>query len=412
MYHLYNFAVHIASFALKIVAFFNPKIRLFVNGRRATSTILKKHIAPKDKVLWIHTASLGEFEQGLPIIEKLKTTYPSHKLLVSFFSPSGYEIKKNSTIADCVVYLPLDTKKNVSQFLEIVNPQIAIFVKYEIWPGYLDALRKGNIPTILVSALFKKEQVFFKWHGHFLRNSLGAFSHFFVQDNASQLLLNSIGFNDITISGDTRFDRVSKIVQQDNHLEFMSSFTQGTPSFVAGSTWPEDDAVLVPHINTAPAGVKYILAPHNIKKEYIDLLRTSISKKTVLYSEIQNKDLSSYDVMIIDTIGLLTKIYSYANIAYVGGGFGSKGLHNTLEPAVFGIPVIIGPHYGGFKEAEDLVALKGILVTDSPSHFNTLMERLLSDTSFLQKTGKINADHIQKSKGATDQIMAYIKAML
>lgn len=411
MAFIYNIINHIAWFSLKIIALFNSKINLFVAGRKETFSILKNKISKNDNVIWVHAASLGEFEQGLPIIEKLKSTYPSYKILVTFFSPSGYEVKKNTSFADVVTYLPLDTKKNIKQFLNIVNPKLAIFIKYEIWPNYLTALKKRNIPTLLVSAIFKEKQVFFKWYGSFMRRSLHNFTFFFVQDKSSENLLKSINLQNVSVSGDTRFDRVSKILEQDNTLEFMGQFKQNKICFVAGSTWPEDEAIMVDYINTSHNLIKYVLAPHNIKKNHILELRKAFTKKVVLYSEIKNNDTANFDVLIVDTIGLLTKIYSYANIAYVGGGF-ATGLHNTLEPAAFGIPVLIGPNYKGFKEAEELVLQKGVLCINNKTEFKNLMNQLTSSSKFLTETGEINAQYVLKNKGASIQIIEHIRTLL
>jgi 3-deoxy-D-manno-octulosonic-acid transferase len=339
------------------VAIFHSKIKLFVQGRSQTFSILKNKIQKENKVIWIHAASLGEFEQGLPVIEKLKATYPNYKILITFFSPSGYEVKKNTDVADAVVYLPLDTRKNAKRFIETVNPVLAIFVKYEIWPNYVEELKEKQVPILLISAIFRKEQVFFKWYGGIMRKTLHAFTHFFVQDENSVTLLKSIKLNNVTLSGDTRFDRVSEILEEDNNLSFMEHFQGNETCFVAGSTWPEDEEIIVKFINETQKHLKFVLAPHNIKTEHIQSLKKSISKKVVLYTEIGHNDIPSYEVLIINTIGLLTKIYSYADIAYVGGAF-ATGLHNTLEPAVFGIPIIIGPDYKGFNEAEKLVEKK------------------------------------------------------
>ena len=411
MYFIYNLIVHIAWFHLRIVALFHPKIKLFVEGRKKTFAVLNTAIFKKDQVVWIHVASLGEFEQGLPVIEKLKLVYPSHKILVTFFSPSGYEVKKNTTVADVVTYLPLDSKKNVEEFLALARPKLAIFVKYEIWPNYLRALQKDGTPTLLISAIFKQDQVYFKWYGGFMRKALSSFSHFFVQDKNSEQLLGSINLKNVSISGDTRFDRVSEILERDNSLEFMAQFKQDQLCLVAGSTWPEDEVILIDYINTSPKPLKYVLAPHNNKVDHIRELKASIAKKTILFSEIQDKNLSSFEVLIVDTIGLLTKIYSYADIAYVGGGF-ATGLHNTLEPAVFGIPVIIGPNYKGFKEAEDLVDGKGVLVVDNHLDFGHLLNRLMDNPAYLEKTGKINAAYVSQNKGASIQIIDHIRTLL
>ena len=372
---------------------------------------LKKNISEGDSIIWVHTASLGEFEQGLPIIEQLKKNYPEYRILVTFFSPSGYEVKKNTAAADLVTYLPMDTKKNAIKFLDLVNPKLVIFVKYEIWPNYLRALSQRNIPTLLISALFKENQIYFKSYGGFMRKALHNFTHIFVQDTKSIELLSKINIKNTAISGDTRFDRVIEILERDNNLAFMENFKNGAKTLVAGSTWPDDEEVLVPYINTGESSLKFVLAPHNIKPEHINKLKSSINKKTILYSELENKDLSAYEVLIIDTIGLLTKIYSYAEISYVGGGF-ATGLHNTLEPAVYGIPVIIGPSFKGFKEAEDLVNKGGVLVVKSPAEFFTLVNDLLKDEEHLKRTGDINSTYVSENKGASIQIMAYVRTLI
>lgn len=411
MRFIYNCSVYIVSFFLKIAALFSPKLKLFVNGRKNVFSYLKNSIPKTTNIIWIHAASLGEFEQGLPVIEKLKVTYPDYKVLVTFFSPSGYEVKKNSTSADFITYLPLDTKKNAEKFIEIVNPKLVIFVKYEIWPNYLATLKDKKVPTLLISALFNKKQVYFKGYGAFMRNSLSTFTHFFVQDENSKNLLSTLNYNNTSISGDTRFDRVLEILERDNRLDFIEKFKENKFCLVAGSTWPEDEAILVDYINTSNSNLKFILAPHTIKSESIKKLVASIQKKTILYSQLQDQNLSEYDVFIVDTIGLLTKIYSYADLAYVGGGF-ATGLHNTLEPAVFGIPVIIGPEYKGFKEAEELVAKKGVISISDSNSFNTKVQEFLNSKDYYQQTSTINHNYISNNKGATEQIMQFIDSLL
>ena len=411
MFAIYNFAVQLSTLFLKLIALFHPKIKLFVDGRKEVMTYLQKNITQGDSIIWVHTASLGEFEQGLPIIEQLKKNYPTYRILVTFFSPSGYEVKKNTAAADLVTYLPMDTKKNAIKFLDLVNPKLVIFVKYEIWPNYLRTLSHRNIPTLLISALFKENQIYFKSYGGFMRKALHNFTHIFVQDTKSIELLSKINIKNTAISGDTRFDRVIEILERDNNLAFMDDFKNGAQTLVAGSTWPDDEEILVPYINSGESSLKYVLAPHNIKPEHINKLKSSINKKTILYSEIENKELSNYEVLIIDTIGLLTKIYSYAEIAYVGGGF-VTGLHNTLEPAVYGIPVIIGPNFKGFKEAEDLVDKGGVLVVRSPKEFFTLINELLKDEEYLKRTGDISSTYVSENKGASIQIMTYIRTLI
>lgn len=403
--------VYFAGFFLKIAAFFSPKLKLFVEGRKNVFQYLEENVFHKSDLIWIHTASLGEFEQGLPIIERLKNDYKNATILVTFFSPSGYEVKKNSRAGDLVTYLPLDTLKNAKKFISLINPKLVIFVKYEVWPNYLSVLNKKNIPTLLVSAIFNKKQLYFKSYGGFMRKSLTAFNHIFVQDVASKKLLNSIHLNNVSISGDTRFDRVLKIVEQDNQLDFMEKFKQNQLCFVAGSTWPEDEAILTSYINTTSENIKFVFAPHTIKKEAIEKLKASVNKNVVLYSEIDPKDISQFDVLIIDTIGLLTKVYSYADIAYVGGGF-ATGLHNTLEPAVFGIPVLIGPEYKGFKEAEELVAKKGLISITTLDDFRVQMTQLLNSETYYNGTKNVNSNYIMAHKGATEVIVNYIKHLI
>lgn len=411
MFAIYNTAVAIASLFLKLIAFFSPKIRLFVDGRKDTFSVLETQLSDTDDVIWVHTASLGEFEQGLPLIERLRETYPSHKILVTFFSPSGFEVKKNTPVAHLTTYLPLDTKKNARKFIGLVKPKLALFVKYEIWPNYLKVLEQQEVPTLLVSAIFKKKQSYFKWYGGFMRNALGNFSHIFVQDKHSQKLLKEIHLDKVTVSGDTRFDRVSEILDRGNSLDFMERFKGPHFCMVAGSTWPEDEAILTGYINACEQNFKYVLAPHNIKPEHIRRLVLALDKKTVLYSEMEGQNLPDFEVLVLDTIGLLTKVYSYADLAYVGGAF-ATGLHNTLEPAVFGIPVIIGPEYKGFKEAEELVDRKGIHVINDLPGFGELMDRFIAHPEFLERTGEINRSYVTENKGASVQIVQYIRTLL
>ena len=380
-------------------------MKLFVSGRAETFHHLSS-IKKEDRTIWFHVASLGEFEQAIPIIESTKESWQDHKIIVTFFSPSGYEIRKNSKLADVICYLPFDTKSNMKRFVELVHPEIAIIVKYEFWPNLLRQLKKQSIPTILVSGIFRKNQIFFKSTGQWMRKSLTAFHHIFVQDSSSMDLLESINFSTISITGDTRFDRVSKILDQDNTLPFMSEFKNNQYTVVAGSTWNEGEDFLVNYINNSK-DEKFIIAPHTINSNSILKLKESLKKETILYSEKEGKNLSEYTVLIIDTIGLLTKIYSYADTAYVGGGF-RTGLHNILEPATFGIPIVIGSEYYKFKEAIDLVSLKGCISVQNQSTFSSTFRMLKNDLNYRKEMGKINKTYIKKNIGATAQIMQYI----
>ena len=407
MNFIYNILIFKASIVLRFIALFNKKIKLFVNGRKETFnklSVLKKN----DKTVWFHAASLGEFEQARPIIEKIKNQYSTYKIIVTFFSPSGYEIRKNYNLADVVCYLPLDSKSNARKFIEIANPELAIFIKYEFWPNLLNELKHKEIPTILISGILRKKQSFFKWYGGFMRKALQAFDHFFVQNDESKKLLNSINFKNTTVSGDTRFDRVYEILQQDNSLDFISEFKNNTYTIVAGSTWEQDEELLVNYINNKSSdNEKFIIAPHNINQKAIQQFRKSILKKTVLYSERNNVNLKEYQIFIIDTIGILTKIYSYADVAYVGGGL-KTGLHNILEPATFGVPVVIGNQFNKFNEAVDLVNLKGCISISNQQEFSSTFTKLKTDKDFRKSTGKINKSYIEQNIGATQLIMNYI----
>ncbi|PIF60402.1 3-deoxy-D-manno-octulosonic acid transferase [Flavobacterium sp. 2] len=408
MLFLYNLVISIAGFFLKIVALFSPKIKLFVEGRKNVFAILEEKIKPSDKTIWFHSASLGEYEQGLPVIEKIKEKYPSHKIIVTFFSPSGYEVRKNNIVADVTVYLPLDSKSNAKRFLKLVHPEFVFFIKYEFWLNYLKELEKSKTQTYLISGIFRDNQMFFKWYGGFYRNALKAFTFFFVQNESSKQKIEAIGFKNVVISGDTRFDRVAAILERDNKLDYIENFKNNQPAIVIGSSWPKDEALIAEYINQAPDNIKFIIAPHNIKTDQITALKSLLTKSSVLYSEKEGKDLSNYNVFIIDTIGLLTKIYSYAAIAYVGGGFGNPGIHNILEPATFGIPIVIGPNFANFAEAVSLVELKGCIPVSTFSELKIVFDRLLNDDAFFKEKSKICKSFIEENKGATSTIMTTI----
>lgn len=410
MYFFYNILVLITAFILKIIAIFNKKIKLFVEGRTETFSKLIAGISREDTVFWVHCASLGEFEQGRPIIEKLKILYPKHKLVVTFFSPSGYEVRKNYDVADVVCYLPLDSKKNAKRFLELVHPDLAIFVKYEFWPNLLNELQNKKVKTILVSGIFNENQVFFKWYGGWMRKSLTAFSHFFVQDYNSEKLLKSIHLQNVTISGDTRFDRVFEITKQNNTLNFITEFKNNTYTLVAGSTWKEDEDLLVEYINNyATENEKFIIAPHNINAKAIETLKNSISKKTVLFSDKEDKTLKDFQVFIINTVGILTKIYNYANIAYVGGGYTKSGIHNVLEPATFGVPIVIGPNYQKFNEAVELIENKACFVVDNSQKLSVLLNEFYQDKQKRELAGSNALNYVVNKTGATSKILNFIK---
>ena len=411
MLFLYNIIVQIADFLLKIVAIFSPKIKLFVDGRKPVFEILESRISATDKTIWFHAASLGEYEQGLPVIEKIKIKYPNHKIVVTFFSPSGYEVRKNNSVADVTVYLPLDTKKNAKHFLSLVHTEMVFFIKYEYWPNYLTELRKLGTPTYLISGIFRTNQLFFKWYGGFYRTALDTFTYFFVQNESSKKLLLELGKTNVAVSGDTRFDRVASILEKDNTLDYIEAFQNDTLTIVAGSSWPKDENLLVDYINQTSKKVKFIIAPHNIKEEQIKELKKSISKKVVLFSELgKGIDLSlqDFDVFIIDTIGILTKIYSYADIAYVGGGFGDPGVHNILEPATFGVPIVIGPNFSHFAEATALVNIGGCISISNKETLFDAFSNLISNDDIRHEKGHICSTFVQMNKGATNIILKHI----
>lgn len=411
MFFLYNILVVLTGFILKVIAVFSPKMKLFVNGRKNVFSTLTSKIKSIDKTIWFHAASLGEYEQGLPVIEKIKAKYPNHKIVLTFFSPSGYEVRKNNTVADVTVYLPLDTKANAEKFIALVHPELVFFIKYEYWPNYLNELKKLNIRTFLISGIFRENQAFFKWYGGFYRKALNTFEYFFVQNSKSKELLLKLGKANVSVSGDTRFDRVATILEKDNILDFISEFKNSTLTIVAGSSWPKDEAYLTDYINKTNHKVKFIIAPHNIKPEQIQELKNSITKKTILFSDLEtncNASLKEYDVFIIDTIGILTKIYSYADIAYVGGGFGTSGLHNILEPATFGVPVIIGPNYSNFSEAVALVHMEGCVAVSNQNELDETFNNLIQNDDVRLEKGHICSTFVQMNKGATAIIMRYL----
>ncbi|MBF6607234.1 MAG: 3-deoxy-D-manno-octulosonic acid transferase [Flavobacterium sp.] len=410
MFFVYNLLVIAAEFLLKIIAKFNPKMKLFVEGRKDVIPQLQAAINQTDRTIWFHAASLGEYEQGLPVIEQIKEIYPLHKIVLTFFSPSGYEVRKNNTVADLTIYLPLDTTQNARRFLDALQPELAFFIKYEFWPNYLHELRKQKTRTFLISGIFRESQPFFKWFGGFYRKALQSFEHFFVQNDTSKKLLTGLGYTNITVSGDTRFDRVAHILEKDNALPFIEEFLGGKLAIVVGSSWPKDESLLVNYINGTSHEVKFIVAPHNIKADQIAELQNSIERKTVLFSEMGSKNLAEFEVFIIDTIGILTKIYSYADIAYVGGGFGNPGVHNILEPATFGIPIVIGPNYSHFEEATALVKLGGCLSISNQQSLNESLDSLIVNADIRSEKGNICSTFVQMNKNATDTIINYIGA--
>lgn len=410
MVFFYNISIKIVALALKFLSLYNEKIRLGVKGRSRTFKILLHNLSPSDRTIWFHCASLGEYEQGFPIFKAIRDHYKNHKIVLSFFSPSGYEIKKDSDVANTVVYLPLDAKNNANKFLDLVHPELIVFVKYDIWPIFLTEIRKRRLKAILISASFRKDQPYFRSYGALFRKALFAFDHIFTQNETSKELLNSIGYNKITVSGDTRFDRVSSQLKHNNKLEFIEIFKGDKLCLVAGSTWPEDEVFLIDYINKmALKDVQIIIVPHNVNNAHIKQLLSSIKKETLLYSEKTDTKLQNSKVLIVDTIGLLSKIYVYSDLAFVGGATGNTGLHNTLEPAVFGVPIIIGSNYHKFPEAQDMIDLGGMYTVNSKLEFTNILNYLINNEKIRCKSGHINAQYIKDNKGAVIQILNYLR---
>ena len=391
---LYTIGIQLHIIVIHIAALFNAKAKLWVKGRKAIFQKLTEAIKEDQDIVWFHCASLGEFEQGKPIIEGYKLKYPNHKILLTFFSPSGYEIRKNYDGVDWVFYLPSDTKKNAIQFLSIINPIKVIFIKYEFWFNYMTELNKKNIPFYSVSSIFRKEQYFFKYD--WAAKQLNNVSHFFVQDKNSKELLQNIGFTNCTVAGDTRFDSVIANTQNSVSIPLIEEFTKNKTTIICGSTWTQDEALLAKYIKVNP-NYNYIIAPHEI------LQISALQKQTnaLLFSKADNTNINNCNVLIIDSIGILSNIYKYGDLAYIGGGFGS-GIHNILEAATFGLPLVFGPNYQKFKEANELIELGG---AKSISNFSELEITILSSINFNKSIAK---NYIKSNAGATEIIISNI----
>jgi 3-deoxy-D-manno-octulosonic-acid transferase len=411
---VYNIIIYSYYFLIKIAAATgNAKAKSWVEGRRKEFERLKKSIGKYDEIIWFHCASLGEFEQGRPVIEKVKKTYPNHKILLTFFSPSGYENKKHWEGADYIFYLPVDTHLKAKKFVSIVKPKVVVFVKYEFWFNYINELYKRKIPLIIISAVFRPGQYFFKFWGYWFKRQMQKISYIFVQDERSSQLLNSINIYHNEVVGDTRFDRVVKIMEEAQELPFVEEFKGGGKLLVAGSTWHPDEAVLHAVMRNEPQ-VKLIVAPHVTDKRHIDeLVKRFSAFNPVLYSQYSKGDgnIAGSRVFIIDTMGMLSKLYRYADLAYIGGGFGA-GIHNTAEAAVYGVPVMFGPNYKKFREAVALLDRGGAFTFDTEKEALKIAGKLLSDDTFRIDAGKKAAAYIMENRGATNLITDKIKEYL
>lgn len=418
---MYNIAIYIYLIGVAIGSLFNKKIKKMWRGEREAVDLLKEKVDPTAKYVWFHAASLGEFEQGRPLIEQLRATHPEYKILLTFFSPSGYEVRKNYEGADIVCYLPLDTIRNARRFLRAVHPVMAFFIKYEFWYNYLHILRHRGVPVYSVSSIFRPGQVFFKWYGRNYAKVLHCITHFFVQNEVSLQLLKGIGIDEATVVGDTRFDRVLQIKEQAKKLPIVEAFKgingkgdackgtlsengcKGCKVFVAGSSWQPDEDIFIRFFNDHPDW-KLIIAPHVIGEDHLAYILDKLQMKAVRYTQATEQSAAEARCLIIDCFGLLSTIYRYGEIAYVGGGFG-VGIHNVPEAAVWGVPVLFGPNNKRFLEAQDLLACKGSFEVTDYDSFNTIISRLISDDKFRHQCGEASANYVKSRSGATDIIM-------
>lgn len=399
---LYNFSIRAYKVGLKLAAKSNVKASKMLAGQARSIDLLNDKIIKGESYIWIHVASLGEFEQGRPLIEKIKRENKSKKIVLTFFSPSGYEIRKNYKEADVICYLPLDLPAYVTRFLNIVNPEMAIFVKYEFWGNYLEQLKKRNIPTYIISAIFREKQSFFRWWGGMFRNLLYNFTHFFVQDENSRNLLKSVGITCVDVCGDTRFDRVTDIMAATKSFPIVENFTKGRFTLIIGSSWQPDEDIIIPYFNSHPE-MRLIIAPHEFDEERIKALKARIKRKCVCYTQTNEQEATEADCLIINCFGILSSCYRYAQVAHIGGGFGT-GIHNINEAAVYDIPVIFGPKYHKFKEAHDLIAAGGAFSIKSAVEFTDKMDKILKDEKYRIDCGENAKRYIESQLGATEFI--------
>lgn len=377
-----------------------------VQGHKEVYQLLRDKIEADKDYVWFHAASLGEFEQGRPLIEKIRILYPEYKILLTFFSPSGYDVRKNYEGADIVCYLPFDKPRNVSKFLKLANPRMAFFIKYEFWKNYLDELHKRRIPIYSVSSIFRRNQIFFKWYGGTYRKVLKNFDHLFVQNEASKRFLARIDVTRVTVVGDTRFDRVMQIRDAAKDLPLVEAFKKGKPTFVAGSSWGPDEDIFIKYFNEHK-DVKLIIAPHVISESHLNEIISKLDRPYIRYTQATKEHVVDAECLIIDCFGLLSSIYRYGEVAYIGGGFG-VGIHNTLEAAVYGIPVVFGPKYSKFMEAKDLIEAKGAYSINSYKQFSELTSRLYENSTFYQETSTNADNYVKQNAGASDKILKKI----
>ena len=401
----YNIGIRCYYLGILLASLFNAKAKLWLSGRKVLFSRLQAAIDPADKVIWFHCSSLGEFEQGRPVIEKVKEINPEKKILLTFYSPSGYEVRKDYTGADYIFYMPLDTRRNANRFIRIVNPEKAFFIKYEYWYHFLKRLAEAGTDTYLVSAIFRKNQVFFKWYGKWFIRILESFNHLFVQDDHSLQNLAEIGISRVIVSGDTRFDRVIEIASQAKQFPWIEAFASESKTLVMGSTWQGDEELLIRYINEITLPVKYIIAPHEVHESNIRRIENRIEKPLARYSRLEDADPGKTDVLVIDTIGILSSLYQYGTVAWIGGGFG-KGIHNILEAATFGLPVIFGPNYSKFKEARDLIELQAAFSVTDYNGLAGMLTPLLTNENLLKPAADKARNYVISREGATRIIVS------
>lgn len=418
---IYNIVIYFVLWGIAIASLFNEKVRKMWRGEREAFKILKQKVDPNAKYIWFHAASLGEFEQGRPLMERIRKDYPQYKILLTFYSPSGYEVRKNYEGADIICYMPVDTRLNAIRFLRLVRPVMAFFIKYEFWSNFLHILKHRNIPTYSVSSIFREDQVFFKWYGRSYAGVLKCFTRFFVQNEESKRLLEGIGITAVDVVGDTRFDRVLQIKEAAKQLPICEAFRTGVASsqsadvphhdfkvFVAGSSWPPDENIFIPFFNEHKDW-RLLIAPHVIAEEHLKLILSLIKgKKVVRYTQTTPEEAAKADVLIIDCFGLLSSMYNYGDVAYIGGGFG-VGIHNTLEAAVWNMPVIFGPNNKKFQEAQGLLKSGGGFEINTYEDFSGLMSSLMNDEAFLKQAGDKAGAFVAHLAGATDKVLASVK---
>lgn len=403
---LYSLAIHLYAWVVALIAPFHRKARRMRAGQRQTLPLLRRLTDPTARTIWFHAASLGEFEQGRPLMERIRARHPEYKILLTFFSPSGYEVRKDYAGADIVCYLPFDTPRRVHRFLDAARPSIAVFIKYEFWGNYLQELRRRQVPTYIVSAIFRPDQLFFQWYGAPYRQMLHCFTHLFVQDERSKALLATYGIaGNVTVAGDTRFDRVLEISREAKRVAEAEAFTAHAEqlTLVAGSTWPPDEELLLPYFNNHPE-MKLIIAPHEIHEERLRAIESRLTRPALRLSQAVAADPSTVDCLIIDNYGLLSSLYRYGAVAYVGGGFG-VGIHNTLEAAVYGVPVLFGPRYQKFKEAVGLIACGGGIALQDAAGLQAAMDRFLAHPEERAQRGTAARRFVEQAAGGTERIL-------